>query len=603
MGKFDLIVIGAGHAGIEAAWSASRLGCSVLLLTLDIEAIGKLSCNPAVGGVAKGNLVRETDALGGLIGRIADESAISYRYLNRSKGKAVWASRAQVDRFQYPRIARSYLQAQPNIRIFQARAKNILVKKNKIVGVETDFGAVFKAQAVAVCAGTFLKSTIHIGLNSFSGGRLNEQSSDDLYKSIDRIGIKQRHFKTGTCARLDARSLDFSRMQEQKPDFDVAPFSFRTRSLLLDQLSSFLTYTNPRTHRIVKKNLKYSPLYTGKIKSCGVRYCPSLEDKIVRFADKARHQVFIEPEGRNSVEIYPNGLSTSLPYQAQEEFIRSIEGLEKAVILRPGYGIEHGVIDARQLYSTLETKKISGLFFCGQVNGTTGYEEAAAQGCLAGINAALKIKRQKPLILDRAQAFIGVMVDDLTSRGVDEPYRMFTSRSELRLSVRESNADLRLAPLAGKLGLLDKNEYQLVLVKQAQVEAGIKKLSSAKVLVDGRKISAAEYLKRPELSYEDVVGPAEDETDILSARHEIEIAIKYEGFLRREQAWIKEMRNLDNVKLPKIDFSGVPSLSREVRDRLNRAKPENLGEASRISGITPAAILEIYHFLKRRAKP
>ncbi|UCG35910.1 MAG: tRNA uridine-5-carboxymethylaminomethyl(34) synthesis enzyme MnmG [Candidatus Omnitrophota bacterium] len=604
MKKYDVIVVGAGHAGIEASFAAAKLGSSVLLLTLDINGIGKLSCNPAVGGVSKGHLVKETDALGGLIAKITDECALGFRFLNRSKGKAVWATRAQVDRFSYPRIARRYLENQSNIDILQAKARKILIKGKRLEGIETNFGQFFGAKAVIICAGTFLKSIIHIGLNSFSGGRLHEESSDDLFESIKSSGISTKHFKTGTCARLDKRSLDFSKMTEQPPEYDVDPFSFSNKTIPSNQLSCFITYTNSNTHKVILKNLKYSPLYTGKIKAQGVRYCPSLEDKVVRFCDKERHQVFIEPEARESVEVYPNGISTSLPFKAQIDFIRTIEGLKNAVILRPGYGIEHGLIDARQLKPTLEAEVLEGLYFAGQVNGTTGYEEAAAQGLIAGVNAALKIQRKKPFILRREEAFIGVLIDDLTSKGVDEPYRMFTSRCEFRLSLRESNADVRLTPFAYKLRLVGKEDYERMIAKKSMIENQIKKLRSQKVVFDGRKITLFDMLRRPKVSYDEAEKIIGEKLNGAIARREVEIQVKYGGFLHREQIWLRELKNLDCIKIPKIDFETVPSLSKEVVEKLKKFKPNTLGEALKISGMTPAAILNIYTFMKKkRLKP
>jgi len=422
MKKWDVIVVGAGHAGIEASWFASKLGVSVLVLTLSLDSIGKLSCNPAVGGVSKGTLVKEVDALGGLIAKIADKCAVGYRRLNKSKGKAVWATRAQVDRFLYPKVARSFLESQRNIKILEAKVDRVLVNNRKIKGVVTNFSEAFYSNTVIICAGTFLNSKLHIGLSSFSGGRLGELSSDELFKEIKKLGFEVKHFKTGTCARLDKRTIDFSKMMEQAPHYDVEPFSFDNESTPKNQLSCFITYTNEKTHKVILKNLDRSPLYTGKIKAKGVRYCPSLEDKIVKFPQKDKHQIFIEPEGWESLEVYPNGISTSLPFDVQIDFIHTIPGLEKAEILRPGYGIEHGLISPTQLYATLESKLIGGLFFAGQVNGTTGYEEAAAQGAIAGINAALRVKKEKPFILRREQAMVGVLIDDLTTKGVDEPY-------------------------------------------------------------------------------------------------------------------------------------------------------------------------------------
>lgn len=599
MTKYDVIVIGAGHAGIEASFAAAKLGCRVLLLTMDIDGIGKLSCNPAVGGVAKGHLVKEVDSLGGLIAKITDECALNYRFLNRSKGKAVWATRAQVDRFSYPKVARRCLENHPDIDILQAKVHKIITKGKCIAGIETNFGQSFNAKTVIVCAGTFLKSTIHIGLNSFFGGRLYEESSDDLFESIRSLGINTKHFKTGTCARLDKRSIDFSKMVEQPPEYDVEPFSFSNKTTSSKQLSCFITYTNSNTHKIILKNLKYSPLYTGKIKSTGVRYCPSLEDKVVRFSDKERHQIFIEPEGRDSVEVYPNGVSTSLPFKVQVDFIRTIEGLEDAVMLRPGYGIEHGLIDARQLTPALEAQAVEGLYFAGQVNGTTGYEEAAAQGLIAGINAALKVKKEAPFVLKREEAFIGVLIDDLTSKGVDEPYRMFTSRCEFRLSLRESNADTRLVGRAYKLGLVGKEDYERMMEKKSAIESQIKKLKSQKILLDGQKITLFDMLRRPNISYEEVEKKLGEELNGAITRREVEIQVKYGGFLHREQIWLKELKNLDCIKIPKMDFAAIPSLSREVAEKLKKFNPKTLGEALRISGMTPAAILNIYTFIKK----
>ncbi|UCC95150.1 MAG: tRNA uridine-5-carboxymethylaminomethyl(34) synthesis enzyme MnmG, partial [Candidatus Omnitrophota bacterium] len=538
MKRYDCIVIGGGHAGIEASYVAAKLGCRVLLLTLDASSIGRLSCNPAVGGVSKGHLVREVDALGGLIGRIADKCAISYRILNRSKGKAVWATRAQVDRFKYPRVAQEFLESTKNIKILQAKVKNILVKNKKVYGVETDFGEVMCAKTVIVCAGTFLKSTIHIGFNSFSGGRLYEESCDELFESIKKLGFKTKHFKTGTCARLDKRTIDFSKTTEQHPDFDAEPFSSTTTSITKDQLSCFITYTNQKTHKIILKNLSRSPLYTGKIKSTGVRYCPSLEDKVVKFSDRERHQVFIEPEGRGSLEVYPNGISTSLPFDVQVEFIHTIEGFQAARIIRPGYGIEHGVIDALELLATLETKKIRGLYFAGQVNGTTGYEEAAAQGLVAGINAALGVKKKRPFILKRSDAFMGVLIDDLTTKGVDEPYRMFTSRSEFRLSLRESNADTRLSPLAYELGLIDKTRYDHVLEKKNLISRQLRSLRSTRVKFDGKTQPLFEILKRPKVTYDYVEKELDNRLSREIFKREVEIQTKYEGFLQKERIWL-----------------------------------------------------------------
>ena len=602
MKKYDCIVVGAGHAGIEAGHSAAKLGSRVLLLAIDTEAIGKLSCNPAVGGVAKGNLVREVDALGGLIGKITDKCALGYRILNRSKGKAVWSTRAQVDMYLYPKVAKGILEAFEGIDILQAKVERLIVKNKKVCGVETNSGQKLLSKNVIICVGTFLKSKIHIGLNSFPGGRLYEESSDKLFNNLKKIGFKAKHFKTGTCPRLDKRTIDFSKMVEQRADKDVIPFSFSNKKIAKKTLSCYITHTNKKTHRIILDNLKYSPLYTGKIKSTGVRYCPSIEDKVIRFSDKDRHQVFIEPQGWNCVEVYPNGISTSLPFEVQLEFIHTIAGLEKASILRPGYGIEHGVIDSRQLHPTLESEKIEGLYFAGQVNGTTGYEEAAAQGIIAGINAGLRVKNKKPFILRRDQAYIGVLIDDLVTKGTDEPYRMFTSRSEFRLTLRETNVDLRLAPLAFSLGLINKKEYGLTLEKLNKIAELVNKSKQARVVIGKQKVTVFDALRRPGLEFKKFKKCLDSKLTNYSIEREIEILAKYESFLKREFAWQKELKNLDKIKIPKIDYSKVPSLSKEVAEKMKKFKPSTLGQALKISGITPAAILNIFNFIKKMKK-
>ena len=600
MQKYDVVVVGGGHAGIEAANSAAKLGCSVLLLILDLEGIGKLSCNPAIGGIAKGNLVREVDALGGLIGKIADETALSYRILNRSKGKAVWASRAQVDMFAYPKAARSLIEQDKNIDILQAQVDELIVKSKKVCGIRTNFGQEIMAKAVVICAGTFLASRIHIGMSSFSGGRLYEPSCDQLFANIKKLGFKLKHFKTGTCARLDGRTIDFSKTIEQFSDKDAIPFSFTNSRIPKNQISSFITYTNKKTHKVILKNLKYSPLYSGKITSTGVRYCPSLEDKIVKFPQRDRHHIFIEPQGQDSFEVYPNGISTSLPFRVQQEFIQTIPGLEKSKILKPGYGIEYGLIDSQQLLVTLETKKLPNLYFAGQVNGTTGYEEAAAQGLVAGINAALKITNKKPFILGRETSYTGVLIDDLVNKGTNEPYRMFTSRSEFRLSLRETNSDLRLGPIAYKLGLITKQEYSLIQSKQLKIQSEIKKLKTTKVFFQNKNLSLYEILKRPKLEFKNIKKHLTIPPKDLTIQRELEIIAKYETFLKRESIWHKELKNLDKIRLKSLDYSKISSLSSEVVEKLTKLKPNTLGEAIRISGITPAAVLNIYNHLRRR---
>jgi len=613
---WDVIVIGAGHAGIEAANAASRLGCSVLFLTLNIDAIGKLSCNPAVGGVAKSHLVREIDIMGGVIARLTDKAGLQYRVLNKSKGKAVWATRAQVDRQLYNKEARDFILNQKNIMVLEAEVEAIVVKKNKVEGVVTNLGE-FKSRTVVICAGTFLDGLIHIGLKNFAGGRLGESSCKKLYSCLVKLGFKMKHFKTGTCARLDKRTLDFSKMIEQPPDKEAKPFSFFTDFVPDNSMSCFITHTNIKTHKIIKKNLRYSPLYQGIIKAKGVRYCPSLEDKVVKFSDRDRHHVFIEPEGRCSVEVYPNGISTSLPFNVQVDFIHTIEGLKNAVIIRSGYGIEHGLIDPRQLYPTLESKKICGLYFAGQVNGTTGYEEAAAQGLISGINAALRVKKRKPFMLRRGEAFTGVLIDDLTTKGTDEPYRMFTSRSEFRLLLREDNAIFRLHRLSYKLGLLSRGDFLTIEDKLQRVKGEIERLKKErfyptkqinKALLGlataplNKVTPAFDVLKRPQVLYRDLEGlgyslelKRGDEVD------QLEIEVKYEGFIKRQSSQAEELKKLDRVKIPRdINYSRIPGLSREIQEKLKNLSPATLREAQDIAGVTPAAILILLRYLKNR---
>ncbi|MCX5711347.1 MAG: tRNA uridine-5-carboxymethylaminomethyl(34) synthesis enzyme MnmG [Candidatus Omnitrophica bacterium] len=599
----DVIVIGAGHAGIEAACAASRMGCSVLMLTLNKGTIGTMSCNPAIGGVGKGQLVKEIDALGGRMGRAADVCGIQFRILNASKGAAVQSSRAQIDMYQYNRYMTELTAGLKNLEIKEAQAIRLIVDDGRVAGVVTDKEEIH-AKAAVVATGTFLDGLIHIGLKHTSGGRLNEPAAVGLGDNLRKLGFNILRFKTGTCPRLDRRTINFSKTKAQYGDEPPKPFSFSTKEFKPRQTPCYITYTNLKTHQIIRDNLDRSPLYTGKIKSTGVRYCPSIEDKIVKFADKERHQIFLEPQGFDTDEIYPNGISTSLPEDAQTGLIHSIEGLEEAKIMRFGYGIEHDVVEPTQIYPTLETKLVKNLYNAGQINGTTGYEEAAAQGLIAGINAALRVQEKEPLVLDRASSYIGVLIDDLTTKGTNEPYRMFTSRVEYRLILREDNADTRLGKIGYDLGLLDKKEYEIVKNKIHNLEKGIKFLKDTRLKASDKlkkAMTLEELLKRPEVSLNDLESVYGVSLSIPeNVRAGVEIEVKYSGFIQRQFKDVERFKNLERIKLPaEMDYSGINGLSREIKEKLAKFKPLNLGQASRISGVTPAAISILMVYLRK----
>ncbi len=618
--KYDIIVIGGGHAGIEAALAAARMGSSVLLSTLSFGSIGQMSCNPAIGGVGKGQLVKEIDALGGEMGLAADRTAIQFRQLNASKGQAVRSSRCQSDRKKYMLYMQNVVRDQSNLEVIEGFAGDIRVKNGRIVGIQTESGEIIDCSCVVIAAGTFLRGRMHTGPVISRGGRIDEPASLLLADALERIGFDLITFKTGTPPRLDGRTIDFSQLEPQYSDDPPVPFSFRTDGIPKSQplLPCYITFTTDVTHDIIRRNMHLSPMYSGQIvDATGVRYCPSIEDKLHKFPDKKTHHVFLEPDGIDTAVYYPNGISTGLPSDVQEEMVRSINGLQNVKILRYGYSIEHGVIDPTLLKPTLESKDISGLFFCGQVNRTTGYEEAAAQGIIAGINAVLAFRKEVPFIMGRDESYIGVLIDDLITKGSLEPYRMFTSRVEYRLIVREENADIRLSGYGHKLGLLSSEDYQAMLNKYAKISDTIKYLQNKKVGTGTRideelhKLNTppvrqptqmSEILKRPQvdMSILAVYDPVLNELPKVIA-DQVEYEIKYEGYIIRQRKDVEKFKHVENIKIPAdIDYDDVPSLSNEIRQKLKHYRPLNLGQAHRISGITPAAISILMVYLKKK---
>ncbi len=635
---FDVIVVGGGHAGTEAALAAARMGCTTLLLTHNIETLGQMSCNPSIGGIGKGHLVKEIDALGGAMAEATDEAGIQFRILNGSKGPAVRATRAQADRVLYKAAIRYRLENQPNLWLFQQAVDDLMLEGDRVVGAVTQVGVRFRARAVVLTAGTFLDGRIHVGLQSYSAGRAGDPPAISLSARLKELKLAQGRLKTGTPPRIDGRSIDFSRLEEQPGDLHPVPvFSFLGSAAQHPrQVPCWITHTNPRTHEIIKSGFDRSPMFTGVIEGAGPRYCPSIEDKVNRFADKDAHQIFLEPEGLTTHEFYPNGISTSLPFDVQIAAVQSMQGLERAHILRPGYAIEYDYFDPRELRSSFETRAIGGLFFAGQINGTTGYEEAAAQGLYAGVNAALQVKGQPAWLPRRDQAYLGVLVDDLVTKGVTEPYRMFTSRAEYRLQLREDNADLRLTEAGQGLGLVDDRRWAAFCLKRERLERELQRLRATWVrpatlpAADAERLlgksleheyALSDLMRRPGVSFDAVCEAAQiarhpgavsretlraefGQAEADAVIEQAEISIKYAGYIDKQNEEVERASTLENLQLPEtLDYTAVTALSFEVRQKLKRHRPSTLGQASRISGVTPAAIsLLLVHLKKGRSK-
>ncbi|MDO8826938.1 tRNA uridine-5-carboxymethylaminomethyl(34) synthesis enzyme MnmG [Methylophaga sp.] len=615
--QYDVIVVGGGHAGTEAALAAARQGVKTLLLTQNIETLGQMSCNPAIGGIGKGHLVKEIDALGGIMAKAADRAGIQFRILNASKGPAVRATRAQADRVRYRAAVRAVLESQPNLYLFQQAVDDLIVENDRVAGVVTQSGLRFGAKTVVLTVGTFLGGVIHIGLQRHQGGRAGDPASVALAERLRALPFRVDRLKTGTPPRIATNSIDFSQLAEQPGDYPTPVFSFLgKREHHPRQISCHITHTNEKTHEVIRNNLDRSPMYSGEIEGIGPRYCPSIEDKVVRFADRNSHQIFLEPEGLDCNEVYPNGISTSLPFDVQYEIVRSMKGLENAHITRPGYAIEYDFFDPRDLTPWLETKHMPGLFFAGQINGTTGYEEAAAQGLIAGLNAGLQARELEPWYPRRDEAYIGVLIDDLITSGTKEPYRMFTSRAEYRLMLREDNADSRLTPIGRQLGIVDDERWAIFSAKLEAIEAENTRLNTTRVSADkidqqraisvlgeplAKSSTAIELLRRPSVDYQGLMTLLDEEQSVADdVAEQVMIQVKYAGYINRQQNEVNRLQRNESTTLPAdLDYKNVRGLSNEVREKLQNAKPQSLGQAARISGVTPAAVSLLLVHLKR----